>query len=129
MKRARPIATVIAVTPAGCGMMWPQLSTTYLRAREARDFPQCVAAAIAQVPDVSIDYAHSTEQIFVLATPLQSGSGGPIAYVTPGEDVGDVVAVQVRWGEWGMREPEWRRKHIAPLLKTITARRERHCTT
>jgi len=115
----------IAISLAGCGTIWLQTSTMRL---SARDLPQCVEAAVAEVPGVSIDHAHSTEQNFILSTSLQSGSRGPFAYITRHEDVGDTAVVQVRFGEWGTREPEWERERISPLLKALTTSLERHCT-
>lgn len=115
---------IITITLAACDTMWLQTSTTHLR---TRDLPQCVEAAVAEVPGVSIDHAHSTDQDFVLATALQSGSRGPFGYITRREDLGEMAVVQVRFGEWGMREPEWERERIAPLLKAITTSLERHC--
>lgn len=124
MKNAKATLAIIAISVAGCDTMWLQTSTTHLR---ARDWPQCVEAAIAEVPGVSIDHAHSTDQNFVLSTPLQWASHGPFAYITRREDAGDMTVVQVRFGEWGMREPERERERIAPLLKAITTSLERHC--
>ncbi len=38
-----------------------------------------------------------------------------------------MVTVQVRFGQFGMREPERERERIAPLLKAITRSPERNC--
>ncbi|HXW64176.1 MAG TPA: hypothetical protein VEK74_03765 [Burkholderiaceae bacterium] len=125
MKQARWTFATIAISLVGCGTMWLQTSTMRL---SARDLPQCVEAAVAEVPGVSIDHAHSTDQNFILSTSLQSGSRGPFAYLTRLEDVGDMAVVQVRFAEWDTREPEWERKRISPLLNALTTSLERYCT-
>lgn len=104
--------------------MWIQQSTLHL---PSRNFPQCVDAAVADVPGVSVDQAHSTPQNIVLATMLQSGSRGPFAYIVRLKDSDDLAVVEVRFGEWGRREPEQERERIAPLLQAITESLERHC--
>jgi len=125
MKQARWMFATIVISLAGCGTMGLQTSTMRL---SAGDLPQCVEAAVAEVPGVSIDHAHSTDQSFVLTTSLQSGSRGPFAYITRHEDVADMAVVQVRFGAWATREPEWERERISPLLKALTTSLERHCT-
>lgn len=115
---------LIALPLAGCDALWIQRSTVRLQAHE---FPQCVDAALADVPGVSVDTRHSTARNLVLATPLQSGSRGPFAYIVRQPDAGDRAVVQVRFTQWDARNPERSRAQISPLLHAITRSLERHC--
>jgi len=117
------ILGLLATLLAGC-QTWIQESTVQV---PSSSFPQCVDAAIAKVPGVSIDRVHSTAQNIVLATTLQSGSRGPFAYITRLQEANNLTALAVRFGEWGMREPERERERIAPLLQAITQALERDC--
>jgi len=115
---------LFALPLAGCDALWIQRSTVRLQAHE---FPQCVDAALADVPGVSVDTRHCTVRNLVLATPLQSGSCGPFAYIARQPDAGDRAVVQVRFAQWDARNPERSRAQISLLLHAITRSLERHC--
>jgi len=128
MQRSTKARLILCLTAAqqlaACDTMWMEKSTVHL---PSRDLSDCVDVALKQVPGVSIDTAHSTPRYLVLATPLQRGSRGPFAYLTRLEDDQNMDVLQVRFGEWGTRDPERDRDRIAPLLEAITNSLERYC--